>query len=104
MLSVPSKTPYMNYFIHSILMTILLGVILIFVLQVRKLSSTVIQLLAPRHQVLRGENAMQSTSSAWAIESLFHEAGKLKILGFQISGIVSCFKMYLIQPKEEMEA
>lgn len=42
---------------------------------------------------------MQSTSSAWAIEPLFHEAGRLRCQRFQISGIVLCFEDIINTPQ-----
>lgn len=42
---------------------------------------------------------MQSTSSAWAIEPLSHEAGSLRFQGFQISGIIFCFENIINTPQ-----
>lgn len=45
-------------------------------------------------QILGGENryAVQSGCGAWDIEPLFHEAGRLRILGSQVSAITSFFE------------
>lgn len=44
------------------------------------------------------------SSSAWANEPLFHEAGRLRILEFQISGIISFFKDVINTTQREAEA